>query len=242
LPPSTRGHVVAVIGEFLGTILFITLAFAGVETASASSNKNQGDGVSTETNSHSPAQLLYIALAAGFSLAITAWTFFRISGGLFNPVISFGMALIGAITWARCILLIIAQSAATIAASYIVSALFNGGLNVGTGLGGGTSIAQGIVIEMILTAQLAFTIFMLAVEQHDATYLAPVGIGLSLFIGELVGVFWTGGSMNPVRSLAPCIVNLDFPEYLWIYFVGPISGVILAVLVFKLVVALEYET
>ena len=88
LPPSTRGHVVAVIGEFLGTILFITLAFAGVETASASSNKNQGDGVSTETNSHSPAQLLYIALAAGFSLAITAWTFFRISGGLFNPVVS----------------------------------------------------------------------------------------------------------------------------------------------------------
>jgi len=48
--------------------------------------------------------------------------------------------------------------------------------------------------------------------------------------------------MNPVRSLAPCIVNRDFPEYLWIYFVGPIAGVVLAVLVYKLVVALEYET
>jgi aquaporin related protein len=99
------------------------------------------------------------------------------------------MALIGAITWARCILLIISQSAATIAASYVVRALFNGGLNVGTELGGDTSIAQGIVIEMILTAQLAFTIFMLAAEQHAATYLAPIGIGLSLFIGELVGMF-----------------------------------------------------
>jgi aquaporin related protein len=48
--------------------------------------------------------------------------------------------------------------------------------------------------------------------------------------------------MNPIRSLAPCIVNRSFPEYLWIYFVGPISGVILAVLVYKLVKVLEYET
>jgi hypothetical protein len=88
LPPSTRGHVVAVIGELLGTIVFLILAFAGVETASASSNKNEADGVSTATNLHTPQQLLYIALSAGFSLAITAWTFFRISGGLFNPTVS----------------------------------------------------------------------------------------------------------------------------------------------------------
>jgi aquaporin related protein len=98
------------------------------------------------------------------------------------------MALIGAITWVRCFFLIVVQSVAAIAASYIVYALFNGGLNVGTTLGGGTSNAQGIVIEMILTAQLAFTIFMLAAEQHDATYLAPIGIGLSLFMGEIVGM------------------------------------------------------
>jgi aquaporin related protein len=48
--------------------------------------------------------------------------------------------------------------------------------------------------------------------------------------------------MNPIRSLAPCIVNRSFPDNLWIYFVGPIAGVILAVLVYKLVKALEYET
>jgi aquaporin related protein len=98
------------------------------------------------------------------------------------------MALIGAITWVRCVFLIVAQCAVTIVASYIVHAVFNGGLNVSTELGGSTSIAQGVVIEMILTAQLAFTIFMLAAEQHAATYLAPVGICLSLFIGELVGM------------------------------------------------------
>ncbi|KAI9047249.1 hypothetical protein LZ554_008702 [Drepanopeziza brunnea f. sp. 'monogermtubi'] len=255
--PSARGHVVGFLGEFLGTLIFVTLAFAGVETAGASSNKDQGEGVSTAPPAASPSQLLYVALSAGFALVVTAWTFFRISGGLFNPVISLGMALIGAITWARCALLCVAQTAATIIASYVVYGLFNGGLNAGTMLGGGTSPAQGVVIEMLLTAQLAFVIFMLAAEQHAATYLAPVGIGMSLFVAELVGkfsiawlhfntdilrgLFWTGASLNPVRSLGPCIVNRSFPSYHWIYWVGPIAGVILAVIVYKLVKALEYE-
>lgn len=54
-------------------------------------------------------------------------------------------------------------------------------------LGAGTSIVQGLFIEMLLTAQLVFTIFMLAAEKHKATFIAPVGIGLSLFIAELSG-------------------------------------------------------
>lgn len=58
----------------------------------------------------------------------------------------------------------------------------------------------------------------------------------------LVGFQWTGASLNPVRSLAPCIVNRSFTPYHWIYWVGPITGTILAVLIYKLVKALEYET
>jgi aquaporin related protein len=50
-----------------------------------------------------------------------------------------------------------------------------------------------VVIEMFLTAELVFTIFMLAAEKHKGTFLAPVGIGLALFIAELSGVFFTGG-------------------------------------------------
>ncbi len=218
LPHGARGHVVAFVGEFIGSIFFIFMAFAGGETASAASNRKQDEGVSTATPSHTPEQLMYISLAAGLSLLITAWTFFRISGGLFNPSVrglhacscchshfspsksntalandlclqvSLGMALIGAITWARCGIISLAQTLGTIVAAYMVSALFNGGLNTATGLGGAESNAQGVVIEMLLTCQLCFTIFMLAAEQHAATFLAPVGIGLSLFLCELVGM------------------------------------------------------
>lgn len=74
-----------------------------------------------------------------------------------------------------------------IAAAAIVSVLFPGPSAVQTKLGAGTSIIQGLFIEMFLTAQLTFTIFMLATEKHRGTFIAPIGIGLSLFIAELTG-------------------------------------------------------
>lgn len=73
------------------------------------------------------------------------------------------------------------------AAAGVVKALYPGTLDVATSLGGSTSIVQGLFIEMFLTAQLVFTIFMLAAEKHKGTFIAPIGIGLSLFVGELAG-------------------------------------------------------
>lgn len=99
------------------------------------------------------------------------------------------MCLIGAVNWTRGGLVFISQILGSMASAGVVSALFPGPLNVSTTLGGGTSIARGLFIEMFLTAELVFTIFMLAAEKHKGTFLAPIGIGLSLFIAELTGMF-----------------------------------------------------
>jgi hypothetical protein len=53
---------------------------------------------------------------------------------------------------------------------------------------------------MFLTAQLVITIFLLAAEKHKGTFLAPIGIGLSLFIAELSGVYFTGGRSYAVNQ------------------------------------------
>jgi len=98
------------------------------------------------------------------------------------------MVLIGSISVVRGVLLFFVQILASIVAAALVSALFTGGLNVSTTLNDTTSLAQGTIIEMILTAQLVFTIFMLAAEKHTGNFIAPVGIGLSLFIAELTGL------------------------------------------------------
>lgn len=147
---------------------------------------------------------MFIALSFGFSLAVNAWVFFRISGGLFNPAVSsntleivlsltgdfqvtLGMCLVGALPYLRGLFLFIAQVLGGITAAAICSALFPGPLTVRTNLGGGTSVVQGLFIEMFLSAELVFTIFMLAAEKHKGTFIAPIGIGLSLFIAELTG-------------------------------------------------------
>jgi aquaporin related protein len=98
------------------------------------------------------------------------------------------MVLIRAITVVRGCFLFVAQMIGAIVAAYVVQALFTGQLNVSSTLSDTTTVAQGVIIEMILTAQLVFTIFMLAAEKHVGNFIAPVGIGLSLFIAELVGM------------------------------------------------------
>ncbi|KAI4156625.1 MAG: hypothetical protein LQ340_000128 [Diploschistes diacapsis] len=211
LPWGSRGHFVAVLGEFIGTFLFLFFAFGATQIANTN---NQG----TVTDSSEINRLLFISLAFGFSLAVNAWTFFRISGGLFNPAVTLGMCLIGALTWLRGGLLFVTQMLGAMCAAAVVSALLPGPLTVQTTLGGNTSLAQGLFIEMFLTVQLVFTIFMLAAEKHKATFIAPVGI------------------------FAPCVVQRGFPNYHWIYWLGPALGSCLSALVYRIIKMLEYET
>lgn len=93
-----------------------------------------------------------------------------------------------------------------------------------------------------MTAELVFVIFMLAAEKHKATFITPIGIGLALFVSELCGVYYTGGSLNPARSFGPCVATASFPHYHWIYWLGPFMGALLAYGVYQLIKYSEYET
>ncbi|KAI0178549.1 aquaporin-like protein [Hypoxylon sp. FL1284] len=237
LPLSVKNHVVAVASEFAGTFMFLLFALGGTNAVNQAPQEGQPEDLAAN-----PAKLLFISLCFGMSLAVNAWVFFRISGGLFNPAVSLGMMIIGAIGYVRGVLIIIGQLVGAIAASAVLLGIQPGELTVSTSLGGGTSTVQGLFIEMFLTAQLVFTIFMLAAEKHRATFIAPIGIGLSLFIAELMGVYYTGGSLNPARSFGPNVVQASFEHYHWIYWVGPTLGSLLASGFYVSIKALEYET
>lgn len=73
-----------------------------------------------------------------------------------------------------------------------------------------------------------FTILVLAAEKSKDTFIAPIGIGLALFLVEIAGIFYTGASVNPARSFGPCVVAAGFQPYHWIYWVGPAMGGLLA--------------
>jgi hypothetical protein len=110
---AIKNHFVAMVGEFVGTTLFLLLALgatnvANIPTTSVTGATAEGEK-GTTVAAVNTSSLLYIALAFGFSLAVNAWIFFRVSGGLFNPAVSFGMALVGALTPLRACLLTFAQ-------------------------------------------------------------------------------------------------------------------------------------
>ncbi|CAI6339864.1 unnamed protein product [Periconia digitata] len=238
---TAKNHFVAFIGEFVGTTMFLFFAFSGTQVANIRSESSSTNTTTGADTGFSPQVLQYIALVFGFSLMVNVWIFFRISGGLFNPAVTFAMLLTRAMTPAKFFLLLVAQLAGSIFASFLVSVMFPTPLNVRTTLSAETSLARGIFIEALLTAELVFTIFMLAKEKHKATFIAPVGIGLSLFVAELVGVYYTGGSLNPARSFGPCVVTGVFDREHWIYWVGPAIGACVAVLFYKFIKILEYE-
>lgn len=154
---------------------------------------------------------------------------------------TFALWATGAVGATRAICLFLSQIIGSITASALVLAIFPTPLNVRTTLSEGTSLAQGVFIEALMTSELVFTILMLAIEKHKSTFIAPVGIGLALFVAELVGVYYTGGSLNPARSLGPCIVTNLYDAEHWIYWVGPGIGSVFAIGFYKFIKMLEYE-
>ena len=77
-----RDHLVAMSGEFVGTVLFLYFAFAWQLIAIQQQPSTASNG------GPSADQIMYTSIGYGFSLLVCAWAFYRISGGLFNPAVS----------------------------------------------------------------------------------------------------------------------------------------------------------
>lgn len=100
------------------------------------------------------------------------------------------MVIAGTLPATRALFLVPAQFLASMCAGGLVSCMFPGDIaSTNTTLGGGTSIAQGLFIEMFMTAELVFVVLMLAAEKSKDTFLAPIGIGLALFVAMMAGKF-----------------------------------------------------
>lgn len=229
-------HFIAATGEFVGTFMFLFLAYLGHLMSVAQAPDTGPNG----TNSNQT--VIFISMSYGFALLVTAWTMYRVSGGLFNPAVTFGMVITGALPRMRGLVLFPAQIVGAICAAAVVSGIVPGDIRlVETTLSPQMSSAQGVFLEMFLTAMLVFTVLMLAAEKSKDTFIAPIGIGIALFISEIAGVFYTGASLNPARSFAPCVVGANFQHYHWIYWIGPFLGALLAAGYYDFIKFFNYE-
>ncbi|KAI0393859.1 aquaporin-like protein [Xylariaceae sp. FL0594] len=245
-----QADLVAATGEFVGTFLFLFFGYAGHLMVV---DKELAAGAPSAAPVPDPSAVVYIALSYGFSLLVTVWIMFRISGGYFNPAVTFGMALSGTLSWTRTAFFIPAQMIACMCAGGVVKVLFapastsshghhiNKLSLINTTLAPGVNIAQGLFAEMFFTSFLVFTVLILAAEKSRGTPLAPLGVGLALFVAEIPGVYFTGGALNPARSFGCAVAAEKFPGYHWIYWLGPALGAAMAAGYFKFVKLCHYE-
>lgn len=103
--------------------------------------------------SNSNQTVIHIALSYGLGLLVTAWTLYRVSGGLFNPAVTLGLVLTGNIPWLRGLIFMPTQIVAAMSAAAVASAIIPGDIAVvQTTLGNGVSVSQGLFIEMVSCA------------------------------------------------------------------------------------------
>lgn len=119
---TIREDAHAALLEFVGTTFFLLLGLGGIQAAAGEG----ADGVAASTIE----KVQYISLCMGLSLLVSAWLFFRVTGGLFNPNVSLALLLVGVIKPVRFVLYCVAQMLGAIAASGLVLALTPGPLAV----------------------------------------------------------------------------------------------------------------
>lgn len=231
--------VLAVLGEFFGTFIFLWVAFMIAQVA------NQQPELATqefkEGLGSSPQQLTMISFGFGFGVMIAIFIVARISGGNLNPAVTLTLIMAQAVNPIRGVLMMISQIIAGMAAAGAASAMTPGPIAFTNGLGGGCSKGRGLMIEAFGTALLCVTVLFMAVEKLPANTFAPVIIGLSLFLGHMFSIYYTGAGLNPARTFGHCVAARLFPVYHWIYWVGPIIGSLIAYAIWKLFKVLHYE-
>jgi aquaporin TIP len=215
------GHVRALLAEVAGTFLFF---FVGAGAILAG-----GD-------------IVAVALAHGLGLSVAVSAFGGLSGGQFNPAVTFGLAIAGKHPWARVPTYWGAQAIGALIAGFALRYAFEfdpsalARTHIGTpALGGGVTVAAGIVVEAILTIFLLWAVFGTAVSPL-APRIGGFGIGLMVAADILAGGPITGAAMNPARWLGTA-VPANFFDHWYVYFSGPLVGAAIAGLSYRFVFA-----
>ncbi|KAI3525024.1 hypothetical protein L1887_03695 [Cichorium endivia] len=217
------GSIKAYIAEFISTLLFV---FAGVGSAIAYAKL-------TADAALDPAGLVAVAVCHGFALFVAVSIAANISGGHVNPAVTFGLAVGGQITILTGIFYWIAQLVGSVVACYLLSYV-TGGLAVPThGVAAGVGEIQGVVMEIIITFALVYTVYATACDPKKGSLgtIAPMAIGFIVGANILAAGAFSGGSMNPARSFGPAVASGDFSGH-WVYWVGPLIGGGLAGLIY----------
>jgi aquaporin Z len=188
--------------------------------------------------------LLGVSLAFGLTVLTMAFAIGHISGCHLNPAVSIGLWSGGRFSASELGPYIIAQVAGGIAGAAVLYLIATGkaGFDLAGGFAsngygehspGGYSMIAALVTEIVMTFM--FLIIILGATDHRAPEgLAPIAIGLGLTLIHLISIPVTNTSVNPARSTGVAVFVGDWAvSQLWLFWVAPIIGAILAGIVYR---------
>ncbi|MCU0316304.1 MAG: aquaporin [Fimbriimonadaceae bacterium] len=178
-----------------------------------------------------PAGLLGIALAHGLVIVCFGSALGAVSGGHFNPAVSFGLLVAGKMKFNDFVGYVVSQTLAGFAAAGLIPILFSqaGQQVVAKGtpaVGAGFTVTAALIAEMICTFFLVLVVFGTAVNRK-APKLGAVAIGLVIAACILAIGPISGCAINPARHLGPALLSGAMDNF-WIYLAGPLVGGALA--------------
>ena len=216
----------AAVAEFIGTAL---LVYVGTSAAVASAGQ---DGVY---------DLLAVVLAFGLALVALVAAFGHVSGCHLNPAVTIGLAVTGRFPWAAAGAYVAAQLTGGVVGALATWASYGDEARTFGRLGAtvptaGVSHGRAFLVELLVTFLLVLVVISVATDDRAESSIAPVAVGFALAAGIFAAAPLTGGAMNPARALGPDLIAGELAP-LWLYFVAPILGGVLAAVLYDKVLS-----
>lgn len=190
--------------------------------------------------------LVGVSLAFGLTVLTMAYAIGHISGCHLNPAVTIGLWAGGRIKASDVLPYIVSQVLGAIAGAGVLYLIASGqlGFDINGGLAsngysehspGAYSLTSGFVTEVVMTFMFLF-IILGSTDERAPKGFAPIAIGLGLTLIHLISIPVTNTSVNPARSTGPAIFVGGWAiSQLWLFWVAPIIGAILAGFVYNFI-------
>ncbi len=183
-----------------------------------------------------------VSLAFGLTVLTTAFAIGHISGCHLNPAVTLGLVAAGRFQAKEAPGYIAAQVLGGLAGAAILFVIASGkaGFDATTGFatnGSGEASPGGYTLGAALVTEVVMTFFFLliilgATSERAPKGFAPIAIGLGITLIHLVSIPVTNTSVNPARSTGVALFGSDAGfSQMWLFWVAPIAGAVLAGLV-----------
>ena len=176
---------------------------------------------------------LLTALAFGLVIVGMAYSIGNISGCHINPAVTIAMLACGRISLKDFAGYIIAQFAGSIAGAALLMVFAGKDSGLGTNALFNGDIWLSLLIEVLLTFVFVLVILFVTSKKENGA-VAGIVIGLTLTLVHILGIHFTGTSVNPARSFGPALfAGGEALKNVWVFIVAPFVGGLLAAITFR---------